>query len=290
MMPADAPRTDGLLYVLTPVHDRRALTEKFVACLQRQSDRNFRLVLIDDGSTDGTADMARASGVPLTVIPGHGDWWWAGSLQQGYEHLRAQPSSGGEVVLIVNDDTQFEPDFLAAGRAALAREPRALLLARAYSERSGELLDAGVRADWATLRFLPARDPAQADCFSTRGLFLRLGDFLALGGFHPVLLPHYASDYEFTMRARRRGFRLVSDASVRLRSNEATTGDRDAGAASLGEFLRRRFSRRSALNPLYWTSFVLLACPARHLLPNLYRVWRDFLVQAWRAAASRAGA
>jgi GT2 family glycosyltransferase len=288
-MPDAAPSTDGLLYVLAPVHNRRALTEAFIGCLRRQSDRNYHLVLVDDGSTDGTAEMARAAGVPLTVLTGRGDWWWGGSLQQGYEFLRARPASGGEVVLILNDDTQFEPGFLAAGRAALARQPGALLLAQAWSERTGEFLDAGVKADWARLRFNPVRDPAEADCFSTRGLFLRLGDFLALGGFHPRLLPHYGSDYEFTMRARRRGFRLVSDASVRLRSNDATTGDRDPAAASLGEFLRRRFSRRSAHNPLYWTTFVLLACPARHLLPNLYRVWRDFLVHAWQAA-SRSGA
>ena len=57
----------------------------------------------------------------------------------------------------MNDDTQFDGDFLAIGRATLARHPRALLLAYAYGEESGELLDAGVRADWSTLRFTAMR-------------------------------------------------------------------------------------------------------------------------------------
>jgi hypothetical protein len=74
---------------------------------------------------------------------------------------------------------------------------------------------------------------------------------------------------------------------VRLKSNDLTTGDRDPGAGSLREFLRRRFSKRSAHNPVYWTTFVLLASPPAKILPNLYRVWRDFLVQARQAAASR---
>ncbi|HUK05974.1 MAG TPA: glycosyltransferase, partial [Burkholderiales bacterium] len=66
-MPADAADASGLLYVLAPVHNRRALTERFIGCLKAQTDRDYRLVLIDDGSTDGTAQMARASGVPLSV-------------------------------------------------------------------------------------------------------------------------------------------------------------------------------------------------------------------------------
>jgi GT2 family glycosyltransferase len=278
--------THGLLYVLLPVHDRVAVTEAFIGCLQRETERNFHLVLIDDGSRDGTADMARAAGVPLTVISGAGNWWWGGSLQQAYTWLQARPRAGGEVVLIMNDDTRFEPGFLAAGRAALAPTPRALLLAHAYDARSGEFLDAGVKADWSTLQFFPVAEPAEADCFSTRGLFMRLQDFLALGGFHPRLLPHYGSDFEFTLRARRRGYWLVSDPAVKLASDTTTTGDRDPGARSLREFLRRRFSKRSAHNPLYWTSFVMLACPPRWLLQNLYRVWRDFLVQAWLASRS----
>ena len=214
---ADDSRAGGPIYVLLPVHNRRAVTEKFIACLLRQTERAFHLLLIDDGSRDGTAEMVRASGVPLTVIAGRGDWWWGGSLQQGYDWLLARKREDGAMVLIMNDDTQFEPDFLDAGRAALARSPKALLLAQAYRARSGEFLDAGVKADWRRLQFTPVRDPAAADCLSTRGLFLRLEDFLALGGFHPWLLPHYGSDYEFTARAKRRGYRLLSDPAVRRR-------------------------------------------------------------------------
>jgi GT2 family glycosyltransferase len=291
-MPADQTQDQPLIYVLLPVHNRRQITEKFIGCLQRQTDRAFHLMLIDDGSTDGTADMARSSGIPLTVITGRGDWWWAGSLQQAYLWLQSRPRDGhesGEVVLIINDDTEFEPDFLAQGRAALAGTPRALLLAQLYSSRTREFLDAGMKVDWRKLQFLPTRDPSEVDCFSTRGLFLRLADFLALGGFHPILLPHYASDHEFTMRAHRRGYRLISDPAVRLWLDEATTGDRDPGAASLGDYLRRCFSKRFVHNPLYWTTFILLSCPPAWMLQNIYRVWRDFLIQAKRSISPRGG-
>ena len=284
-MRRDAPGTDGLIYVLLPVHNRRQVTEKFMRCLLRQSDANFHLVLVDDGCSDGTAEMVRRTGAPLTVITGRGDWWWAGSLQQAYVWLQARPRDGSEIVLIMNDDTEFEADFLAAGRAGLGCAPRTLLRARQHSS-TGEFLDAGVKAVWSKLQFLPTRDPAEVDCFGTRGLFVRLADFLDLGGFHPRLLPHYASDYEFTLRARRRGYRLTSDPGVKLRIDATTTGDLHARAASLRDFLGRCFSKRFAGNPLYLTSFVLLACPPAWILPNLLRIWYGFLLQAKAAAAA----
>lgn len=277
------PDCGGTIYVLLPVHGRRALTQRFLESLARQTDRAFHVLLLDDGSTDGTASMARASGLPLTILAGDGSWWWAGALQRGYEWMRDAPSSPGDVVLIANDDTLIGEDFLAAGRAALARRPRTLLLAHRLN-LDGKFVDAGVRADWATLRFLPVPDASQADCFSTRGLFLRREDFAALGGFRPRLLPHYLSDYEFTLRARRRGYSLAGDPSVTLRYDAASTGDLDPRAASLGEFLRRCFSNRFALNPLRWTAFVLLACPARWIPLNLVRVCLGFLGQLRDAA------
>jgi GT2 family glycosyltransferase len=283
-MPDNQRPLDGLIYVILPVHNRRQVTEKFIGDLQRQADRGFHLLLIDDGCTDGTAAMARASGVPLTVITGRGDWWWAGSLQQAYAWLKARPRDGSEIALIMNDDTHVEPGFLAAGRAALARAPGALLRAQCYSGRTGEYVDAGVKAVWRALQFPPTRDPAEVECFGSRGLFLRLADFLALGGFHPRLLPHFLSDYEFTLRARRRGYRLVSDPQVRLWSDETSSADLDARAASLREYFGRCFSRRFAHNPVYWTAFILLACPPAWIPLNLLRVWAGFLGQIKSAA------
>jgi hypothetical protein len=63
---------------------------------------------------------------------------------------------------------------------------------------------------------------------------------------------------------------------LRLWVNEATTGHTRktlAGEVSFAEFLRKNFSRKSKLNPIYLTAFVLLACPWRWKLQNAGRVW-----------------
>jgi len=89
-------------------------------------------------------------------------------------------------------------------------------------------------------------------------------------------LPHYGSDYEFTIRARRRGMKLMTHPSLSLVLDEETTGYLTFTARSRGESLRRLFSSRSVHNPLVWSSFVLLACPWPWKIINLGRIARGF--------------
>jgi len=265
------------VHVLAPVHNRRAVTERFIGHLLAQTYRDWHLVLIDDGSDDGTADMARAA-LPqsqLTILRGRGDWWWAGSLQQGYLWIARTGVAADDLVLMINDDTEFGPEFLSKGVAAM--RPKALLLAQSC-DSNGQSCEAGVFWDWKRLICTGVGEGEPINCFSTRGLFLHAGDFLKIGGFFPKMLPHYLSDYEFTIRAHRKGYALISSRELSLRYFEALTGIRSTRGLSVWQSLKTNLSIKSTANPIYWTSFVLLACPARYVLPNLVRVWWGYLL------------
>jgi len=261
------------IYILLPVHNRCAVTRRFVECLKAQTFQDFHLVLIDDGSNDGTAEMVRENIHALTVVSGSGKWWWAGALQQGYRWLEKQNISPTEPVLIINDDTEFQADFLEKGIRLLKQHTRTLLLARSYSRQSGVLVDAGVHVDWRRLSYEQAGVPARINCLSTRGLFLRVGDLFEIGGFHPRLLPHYGSDYEFTIRAHRRGMTLLTDPTVKLWFDEETTGFHELAADSFFPRLCKIFSKRSPLNPLYGTAYIILTAPWQWIPFNIARIW-----------------
>jgi GT2 family glycosyltransferase len=271
------------VHVLLPVHNRRRITEAFVGCLRAQTHAPLHLVLIDDGSTDGTAEMVTSCLPEATIVRGNGNGWWAGSLQRGMDTLTRGTARPGDIVLIMNDDTKFAPDFIEKGVAALLARPRSILLAQLYDARTGKFLESGVHADWRRLQFRPVGNSERPNCFSTRGLFMRFEDMREIGGFRPFLLPHYASDYEYTLRARRKGFVLATSREVRLWSYEDSTGVRDLGGLSLRQFLRVIFSKRSVHNPIYWTSFVFLSCPWRYVPINLVRILLGFLRELRRA-------
>jgi GT2 family glycosyltransferase len=198
--------------------------------------------------------------------------------------LRKEAASPDDFVLIMNDDTNVEPAFIESGVKALRDRKRTLLLAQLYDRDSGQLVECGAHIDWRTLAMRGTRDASEVNCFSTRGLFLRVCDMLEIGRFHPVLLPHYTSDYEYTMRAARMGFSLLTVPEVRLWYDKRTTGVRKIESRGLMPFLRVILSKRAADNPLYFTSFIVLACPLRYVPLNIFRAWRNFLLRAMRAA------
>ena len=98
----------GTVYILLPVHNRKKITANFIACLKNQSYSNYHLILIDDGSNDGTSEMVRNEIENLTVITGKGNWWWGGALHQGYKWIKKNVSDKNSFVLIINDDTEFK--------------------------------------------------------------------------------------------------------------------------------------------------------------------------------------
>jgi len=247
------------IYILLPVHNRKEITRGFVECLKTQTFQDYHLVLIDDGSNDGTADMVKENILSVTVLRGIGDWWWAGSLQQGIGWLHQQMVDDSQVVLIINDDVSIEKDFLEIGVNLLAEERNALLQARAYCKNSNELIAAGNVFDGKTLHFRPALEGESINCLTTNGLFMRWGDLKRIGNFHSKLLPHYLSDYEFTIRAHARGLKLISPPELELRWNMDTSGLRHFDPdTSFWKFTKSYFSNKNTMNPMHWTAFILL--------------------------------
>lgn len=255
------------IYLLLPVHNRREITARFIDCLARQTYTNHHLVLIDDGSTDGTSEMVRSRISGLTVIRGEGDWWWAGSLQQGLDWLEHNGCPERDIVAFMNDDIAFEPEFLQAAVRLLDQE-EGMLLPQMLDAHTGRVTETGIEADLARLSFKTAGEPTKINCLPTRGLFMRMQELRRTGGFHPFLLPHYLSDYEFTIRARRRGVPLRTSSELTISQNEAATAKEEKRG-----LLRWLFSKKNPQNPLYWTSFILLTHPLPYIPLNLLRIW-----------------
>ena len=270
------------LFILLPVHNRRETTRRFMESLLRQEYRQYHLLLLDDGSTDGTEEMVRSylDLDNLTVIRGNGSWWWGGALHQGYLWLKKRKLATDDLVLIINDDTEIGETYLGTGVELLRQSSQSLLVTRCLDRTTGETVDPGTyHLEDATRAFSTVEGTAGCNCCSTRGLFLRVSDLLAIGGFHPRLLPHYLSDIEFTCRAFRKGYRFLTDERLVLSLDHGATGlhDHHFTASSRWEFLKNFFSNRYSGNPIHWSNFVLLALPWRYKGRHLFNIWKSAL-------------
>lgn len=274
------------IYILLPVHNRRVVTERFIDCLAAQTYSNYHLVLIDDGSTDNTDEMVKFRIGNLSIIKGKGDWWWAGSLQQGIDWLHQNQTHPDDVVLMINDDVVIDNNFIETGQKELLSSPDTFLQATVCCDSSREVLDVGVVYDDKKLQFKQAQSTDKINCLTTNGLFMRWRDLILVGNFYPRLLPHYLSDYEFTIRAGRKGLQLSIAKDLILWWNKETTGPRHFDQSNFSLFWKTYFSKKSPANPIYWTSFVLLVSQPHRIPLQLVRIWRNALVVIVRHALS----
>jgi GT2 family glycosyltransferase len=257
-----------MLYIILPVHNRKETTALFIECLKKQSYKDFHLVLIDDGSTDGTSELVQKEIEQCTVIKGKGNWWWAGSIQQGLNWIKRKQCNHDDI-LFINDDVVFESDFLENGARLLSKSKRSIFLAKSFSQQTKKLVDHGVTITWNPLKFQQANSVEEINCFSTRGLFAHINDVLEIGKLHPLILPHYMADYEFTYRAYKKGFQLSTDDTLWLYKNEETTGYAGVKYSSLIDIWQKYFSKKNPINIVYYTNFIVLAGFPNHIINEL---------------------
>jgi GT2 family glycosyltransferase len=262
----------SIVYIILPVHNRREITREFVYCLLSQTYKSYHLILIDDGCSDGTVVMVRSLVPHLTIISGGGDWWWAGSLQQGIDWLSNQNTNDDDVIMFSNDDIKFTPDFLS-NAVLILKEMGGLILSQKIYNYEGIPLETGIRANLEKLTFETASVADEINCLSTRGLFMYFHTQKKIGGFFPTLLPHYLSDYEYTIRAGKIGVRLATSPTLTIIENELATGYRNFDGLTFYDFFRKYFSIKSAANPIYWTVFVLMVSPVLFIPLHILRIW-----------------
>ncbi len=262
-----------MIYILLPVHNRCDITKNFILDLTNQIYKHFQLILIDDGSTDGTSEMVKSFLPDTFIIQGKGNLWWGGSLDKAYRYIKKIKPLPRDLILIINDDTRIDPNFLNLANNLLRDKNNILIKAQGYNFENN-LIDTGVNIDWSKFSFRNTEIIEEINCLSTRGLFMHVEDFLSIGGFYPKLLPHYTSDYEYTYRAYKKGFKLTIDPNLKLFFNDKTTGIKlnYSKEKSFFNFMKNLLSKRSIDNPFIFCIFIIISSPFKFKLQNILRV------------------
>lgn len=265
------------VYVLMPVFNRLAMTKSMLDCLRaQQTEESLSLIVIDDGSTDGTGDFLRAQ-PGVMVLHGDGTLWWGGAIDRGLRHVLAKAAID-DWVLFVNNDTHIEVDFVQALlNVARRHAPAAVGSVIRDLLPPHRLLSIGPRLDpWffqvgdvfdtPARDLVGAKDVVSVDALSGRGALYPVAALRAVDGMRPRWLPHYLADYELAVRVRAAGWRLLVSPSISVQSSE------DYGNTYRGNTLRERlFSVRS---PSYVPALIRFWWVASNRLEKLTLPWR----------------
>lgn len=99
----------SLVSILTPTYNQAPFIERCIESVQQQTHVDWEMIVVDDGSTDGTPEIARSIGdhrVRVLTLPHRGLGMLADTYRAGLE------ASRGDMVAIVEGDDEWPPDKL----------------------------------------------------------------------------------------------------------------------------------------------------------------------------------
>ncbi|MEN9505624.1 MAG: hypothetical protein RI958_1550 [Actinomycetota bacterium] len=192
-------------------HNRRELTLACLASLrsQRVADVDLRVLVVDDGSTDGTGDAIRTLFPEVLVVDGSGSLFWGGGMRLGIARALTE---GADVLWLANDDVVFEPDALQRSLDVVMRPGRPWAVGAVCKPGSAETTYSGfVRVGRRRPRLAqidPTDQPRPIVMGPANSLVIWADAYVAVGGLDRRF-PHGYGDFDLTRRAIAAGFPLL---------------------------------------------------------------------------------
>jgi glycosyltransferase involved in cell wall biosynthesis len=193
-------REAGLLLVsvIIPVRNdarRLAVCLRSVAESDYPADR-VEVIVVDNGSTDDSAEVARAAGAKVLVCPG---------LRVGALRNRGAEIAQGEILALVDSDHEVPAGWLSAGVQQLVDDSELHMVGAPYLPPPD---GTWVQRVWSLHRL---RNGARGETvwLASGNLFLRKHDFDRIKGFDESLVA--AEDVDLCVRLKEAGGRIVSD-------------------------------------------------------------------------------
>ena len=249
------------MFIIVPVRNRSLITNKFADCLLNQTYTNFHLLLIDDGSSDDTIPTI------LKKIKNYNHSWrwksmvgWSYSI--GHQLVKKNIKNNEEIILITNDDITFDKEYLKNATNRM-NEAKNSILVTGY--KNANKVDPFFCFDNSSGLFINKSEPGYVrNCFAMNSVFLKFNYLETIGNFYPKLLPHYLADIEFSYRAIKRGYTIITCKNVNVTWDLSNTGIY-SGIKSIRnincnflDFLKVIFNKKFNGNPFYRSIFLCL--------------------------------
>ena len=248
--PSDMPLR---VSVVVPSYNRRELLRECLRSMQSQTRPPDEIIVVDDGSSDGTQQMVQADFPAVRCVRIDN----AGVV---VARIAGIAQARHEWIALCDSDDLWQPDYLATRMALLRRHPDCLYSFGDFRLYDGARATARTKFDDAPPGYweafgrpagdgaIVAHEPPYAALLRFQPVFpstvvLHRAFYERMGGFDAQLTRTMSEDFEFTLRCGEHAPVLVDRCAHVLIRKHASNASGDLGSMLVGDIGILRFAR-----------------------------------------------
>jgi GT2 family glycosyltransferase len=242
----EANRTRIQIALLIPVFNNLEFTKECLSKLDILLAENcllhtdYSIIVIDDGSRDGTSEWIKTNYPHVIVLQGDGNLWWSGGINMGASFAVQQGDF--DYVMLWNNDIQPADDYfteldsliptiseesiLGSKIYSMGEETRVWSMGGRFNPRTGKINMLGYGEEDGDKYAAPVR----ADWLPGMGTLLPMQVIQKIGYWDAVNFPLYHGDSDYTYRAKLSGFELWVYPQLRIWNNLDNSGTKHEGS------------------------------------------------------------
>lgn len=280
------------LWILTAVHNSLDKVKEFFSDLNLQTHGSFKVVVVDDGSNDGTSEWIQANHPQTIIIKGDGNLWWGGAMYLATKYA-VQHGKPDDYILYINDDCRFDKDYLE--KIMRHAKTTAILGSFCVSQRDKRLIIDGPSIfDWNKGKLIPlfknkstdsicTSSIYKSDTLTTRGTLYPLSALIKTKNFDYKVFAHHTADLDLSLRAKALGYDLLFYPDIYILLDEQRTGitlhkDLLTKPQNFSYIYKLFFSKKSAYNLPTRLAFINRHVPPKYKLNFLKSIIYEFLL------------
>jgi GT2 family glycosyltransferase len=224
---------ENLVCVVIPTYNGILHIVRTLDSVLKSSYPSFKIIVIDDGSTDGTSNFIAEHYPDITVLKGDGNLWWAGAMNMG---IRYSLSISAKYVFVLNNDVLIAEDTIEKLVATASYYPDALIGSLIFNlNNKDQIWSAGGITKWpwpgeiqlSNMSFSPGENnlkTASREWFPGMGTLLPTQIISTVGLYDFNNMPQYLADADYCLRALKKGYKAYICFDSKLYNDVENTG------------------------------------------------------------------
>jgi len=226
--------------ILIPVHNRLSFTSKCLSNLfdiftsMGELSSKFRIVVIDDGSDDGTKEWIINNYPKTVILEGDGKLWWSGGINKGIKY--AFDELGCNYVLWWNNDILCASDYLSTLLTIIGQSNSNTIIGSKifYANMPDKIWSmGGIFNTRSGLKYTIGTGEIDSEKFNQiievdwlpgMGTVIGKSVFEEIGFVNETDFPQYHGDSDFTFRAKLAGYNIKVFPQLRIWNDKSNSG------------------------------------------------------------------